>query len=646
MPLFNRKKEYELKKPNSMPSSPVKNSVVHVGKGTEVMSQTPPQYIMKETSNELVLQEFDEPFLLVTSLRTKSRLSKTMEDVLQDNVAVGFLVKYMENRHVGAYIKFWLDAESFHASARARLQTHSVMDGFTGGEGKKALKNHVKNVALNNSCHLSGSDGCLNQVNSKRGEISTSNVSETHSTRTTLGRLTNCDKQELIESSCQQKVRFYIGDPEPVPTLDADGDTALTERTNSYANDCSNGKNLSCTTQKCNNALFSHTRSSSTDSMLVHKLKKSIAEDAVKIFTQYIAKDALSPIGISDEMRNDITAKICQEDGHVDPSCFVSAQAYITEIIRRDHFPGYIVSDYHCKYQIDVLTSGKVNLEDILYNETALTFFMEFMEQEEKRNLLEFWLTTDNFRQHLTSQKGEYDALQAQDDAMVLYDKYFSLQATCPVGFSDAIRFEVEQNICREDGPLPDCFEKPLKIIFHYLQKSYLQPFLGSQLYFTYLSELLNSVRQEDEFSMTKRRTSSDASSEHGCSTMNTLLAMDSTQMSGTKKVIKNIHEQDMRIDVGTFNNPEALWKRRMAGKLSFGKVSKLGKFIPELEPEPDRKRNSESVLSKAMKRLVNKEEDKVKEDMAWQVAEMIINEVTTVTCPETSSQPRSCTSE
>jgi hypothetical protein len=42
-----------------------------------------------------------------------------------------------------------------------------------------------------------------------------------------------------------------------------------------------------------------------------------------------------------------------------------------------------------------------------------------------------------------------------------------------PLGFSDKIRFHVEQNICREDerGPQPDCFDKPSKIVYNFLNK-------------------------------------------------------------------------------------------------------------------------------------------------------------------------------
>ena len=53
-----------------------------------------------------------------------------------------------------------------------------------------------------------------------------------------------------------------------------------------------------------------------------------------------------------------------------------------------------------------------------------LLFCWQFMEQEGGSDLLQFWLATDNFQQHLLSCEGEYDGMQAQSDAMVIYDKY------------------------------------------------------------------------------------------------------------------------------------------------------------------------------------------------------------------------------
>lgn len=49
--------------------------------------------------------------------------------------------------------------------------------------------------------------------------------------------------------------------------------------------------------------------------------------------------------------------------------------------------------------------------------------------------------------------------------------RYFSLQATHPLGFDDPVRLEIESNICREGGPLPNCFTTPLRQAWTTMEK-------------------------------------------------------------------------------------------------------------------------------------------------------------------------------
>lgn len=45
--------------------------------------------------------------------------------------------------------------------------------------------------------------------------------------------------------------------------------------------------------------------------------------------------------------------------------------------------------------------------------------------------------------------------------------RYFSLQATEPLGMEDEIRVEIEIGICEECGPSPDCFTTAQHIAYH-----------------------------------------------------------------------------------------------------------------------------------------------------------------------------------
>lgn len=50
--------------------------------------------------------------------------------------------------------------------------------------------------------------------------------------------------------------------------------------------------------------------------------------------------------------------------------------------------------------------------------------FAQYVEQEGGRSMLQLWVAVSNFRQQLIEEAPSYDPMQAQTDAMILYDKW------------------------------------------------------------------------------------------------------------------------------------------------------------------------------------------------------------------------------
>uniref|UniRef100_A0A8C9Z0Y3 A-kinase anchoring protein 10 n=1 Tax=Sander lucioperca TaxID=283035 RepID=A0A8C9Z0Y3_SANLU len=447
----------------------------------------------------------------------RSRLSKTVEHVLRDNVAIPHYMHFMEHQGADHLVRFWLEAESFRSTSWSRVRAHSL--------------NSVKHSSLAEPVPASPGGSELPEL-----------------AQHTTNALTRDSSSERLAAHPEQRDSFSTeaglrpGTPQAgTPSRQAPSQTGTPYK-----------------------AL-----SNSTLRDLSDKLMKILEKEAVTIFTKYISPDAVRPIPITEQIRTDIVAKICGEDGMVDPNCFVIAQSVVFTILEQQHFSDFLRSHHFCKYQIEVLTSGSVFLADILFCESALFYFSEFMEKEEAMNVLQFWLAADNFQNQLAAKKGQYDGQEAQNDAMILYDKYFSLQATNPLGFGDSVRMEIESNICREGGPLPDCFTTPLRQAWTTMEKQ------------------------------------------------------------GTKraaiKILKNFDEA-ITVDVASLD-PESLYQRPYAG-MTFGKVNEMGQFIREAEPEPDVKKSKGSMFSQAMKKWVQGNSDEAQEEMAWQIAKMIVNDV------------------
>ncbi|KFV39252.1 hypothetical protein N341_00214, partial [Tyto alba] len=528
---------------------------------------------------------------------TKSSLSKTLEQVLQDNVALPYFIQFMELRRMEHLVKFWLEAESFHSTTWSRIRAHSL--------------NTVKQSSLAEPVSPSKQQ---EMVSSSPTGLLEERLEDSSTVRLLRTKLVASDKNDRTSNSQNHVLSGQESDSTSVLCLSK-------SETGTHS--------VPADEQECSK-LTSSNRNSPSSALkdLSGKLMKSIERDAVSTFTKYISPDAAKPIPITEAMRNDIVAKICGEDGQVDPNCFVTAQSIVFNAMEQEHFSEFLRSHHFCKYQIEVLTSGTVYLADILFCESALFYFSEYMEKEDAVNVLQFWLAADNFQSQLAAKKGQYDGQEAQNDAMILYDKYFSLQATHPLGFDGSVRLEIESNICREGGPLPNCFTTPLRQAWTTMETVFLPGFLSSNLYYKYLNDLIHSVRG-DEFpggnialSIHGPGSSPDSDSVGGPDGS----ASQSNVKKANVKILKNFDEAII-VDAASLD-PESLYQRTYAGKMTFGRVSDLGQFIRESEPEPDVKKSKGSMFSQAMKKWVQGNTDEAQEEMAWRIAKMIVNDV------------------
>ncbi|XP_061460664.1 A-kinase anchor protein 10, mitochondrial [Rhineura floridana] len=546
---------------------------------------------------------------------TKSSLSKTLQQVLRDAVGLPYFIQFMELRRMEHLVRFWLEAESFHSTTWSRIRADSlntVKHSSLAEPVSPSAKQYESATSASSSSELLDErlEGC------GPARLSPARLLAAELNGQTLGiqnRLRLCQA-----GGGKARLGFGTSEAEDCPVPDEPPDSSKVSVSNR------------------NSPLFALKD-------LSGKLMKSIEQDAVMIFTKYISPDAAKPIPVTELMRNDIVAKICGEDGKVDPNCFVLAQSVVFNAMEQEHFIEFLRSHHFCKYQIEVLTSGTVYLADILFCESALFYFSEFMEKEDAVNILQFWLAADNFQSQLAAKEGQYDGQEAQNDAMILYDKYFSLQATHPLGFDDSVRLEIESNICREGGPLPNCFTTPLRQAWTTMEKVFLPSFLSSNLYYKYLNDLIHSVRG-DEFvsgcvALTVHGPGSapDHDSHVGAPLDGAAPSLQSSLKKANVKILKNFDEAII-VDAASLD-PESLYQRTYAGKMTFGRVSDLGQFIRESEPEPDVKKSKGSMFSQAMKKWVQGNTDEAQEEMAWRIAKMIVNDVMQQAQPDPAAE-------
>ncbi|RLU14859.1 hypothetical protein DMN91_012746 [Ooceraea biroi] len=192
-----------------------------------------------------------------------------------------------------------------------------------------------------------------------------------------------------------------------------------------------------------------------------------------------------------------------------------------------------------------------------------------------------FWMSAMSYKQNLLEKKGAADPEEAQSDAVVIYEKYFSLQATMPSDSATRFAFTWSRTFVARtrEARSPIVSINPAKLYIIFSTSKYVSHFFlalspGVLIVATVL-QILIGVNQHDPEQSVSKCTSQDKEN-----------------------------------------------------RLSIGYIDNLGRFITEIEPDPHRK--YESRLTRAVKRLLRK-------SLAWRIAEMIVREITSLTLGATN---------
>lgn len=582
----------------------------------------------------------------------KSRLSRNLLDILAEQSCICYFVQFLETKSALPLVKFWLEVEGFKAAAAESVRLDErIAKGVTGTVGQhRGLNRSVSSDNYDSVSFLS--------VDCDSISTFSENAFEDVGTPTTTEDLTTASSRSCTPIP-----------PTPLPVLLEEDRKPATNATNEEAmrQSLTDDEKLKLEEQP---AVTGHVQQNGGG------FNSLVISDAVRIYRKFLVSSSPYFIEVPATILSAISLALCG-GGTCSEQIFDDAQQYLVEVMEKNYLNAFLESGFYCKYTFEVLSSDTLTLKDILCSEMALFYFMEYLEQKAKRHTLEFCVSASHFHR-TTSSSGTGSSNQAQADAVVLYQKYFSLQATCSLTLSDKVRFLIEEQICSQDlAVIKRCFELPSRIIERFLERQYFQGFLKSPLYAKFLSELMGKIGsnpaeeasgnfgilagRKQIFSHDRRigaagnqrrghrKTFSDVTSDstnrakqqqHSpfISSQNTLLAMPDVSFHRKRlnpPPTSGGSSDLMLIDSRQLYNPDLLWRRNSVAGLTFGRVDALGRYERDFdmaEPPQDDDRWSKNRLKKAMRKLVNLPEDKAQEELAWQVAEMIVKDITSVT--------------
>ncbi|CAB3401430.1 unnamed protein product [Caenorhabditis bovis] len=231
-------------------------------------------------------------------------------------------------------------------------------------------------------------------------------------------------------------------------------------------------------------------------------------KDAKRIYGKYIDENSTSSLVLPKKIRQYVDEQMMKNP--ICSTCFDDAQHFVRQLFEYRYFEEFKLSVYYKKHELEALTNG-CSLIDILKVQPLLLAFLEFIKSKDDHNMLQFLLGCDSFEANFDSMEDS----EALDDAMALYDKYFSMQATNMIDLGPAIRAEIESLICDESGrPSRSAFQTAKVACQIKLQDKYLSDFVRSAHYDGYLGELANFIDNTIELPRKNRSYRAGSSSD------------------------------------------------------------------------------------------------------------------------------------
>lgn len=371
-----------------------------------------------------------------------------MLDILNDKGVLCFFVQFMETKNALSFVKFWLDVESFRTvssdikpiklnkSLKSKIQALPSVNSMISSQSTNSLFEQDLSLdagprKLHRSVSTDGYEAYTTEFDCM--SVSTNSYSEHNFDELEEDQKETTLDEASLDHSCSKEEKVVLPEsPEKLeipekPTCDIenlDVRQSLTDDEKSKIND--------------------KIRQQDEDYQAQKKPQSTALADAVRIYRKYLITNSQHFIELPATILSKLSVALCGDDAGITCSSFIyeEAQKHVYDIFERDFLYDFLDSSFYTKYTIEVLTSANLKLSEILSSEAALFYFMEFLEQDTKRCFLEFWLSASNFRKQI-EQSINVDQQQTQADALIIYEKYFSLQATNPLNLPKNVRLQV-----------------------------------------------------------------------------------------------------------------------------------------------------------------------------------------------------------
>ncbi|VDO10605.1 unnamed protein product [Rodentolepis nana] len=220
------------------------------------------------------------------------------------------------------------------------------------------------------------------------------------------------------------------------------------------------------------------------------KLRKMISELAVNnvttIYFRYLSPEAKLAVDLNAELLSHTLLRIIENPNNIlalEP-CFRFAESKL----RLSLFPGFLKSELFSQFCSEIIINDQLTLNDVLFEESLLVFFVEFLAGDPTSTLLTFLLAVNAYRKEfheLMLKQDHHETIEERygqllHDATTICAKYLSPASDDFMGLTLEQYRDVLDSACSEKEPQINCFDDLYKLIFKTVEKNILPSFFHS----------------------------------------------------------------------------------------------------------------------------------------------------------------------
>lgn len=342
-----------------------------------------------------------------------------------------YFVQFLEKRNALPLIKFYLDTENFKNAALAQLRKEQKLK-LVAQQIPEESTEVVQEMAQASSNNDTDDNIMLQQ---QRNDLS-----EAHAVAAACVGADGSDNDSSIVPELKTLCDLTMRKP-----LTDDEKSQIYAETSKQLTKC-NDKNTTTTFKASSELSLCSLTSNFTEISDSVVISMASVQDALTIYQKYLSGNSSQHIEIPVDILSKISLILCkkeqeEENCAITSDCFTEAQQFILNKLEKEYLNDFLQSTYYAKYCVELIQSHNLNINDIIHSEVTLFYLMEYLEQHQERDCLDFWSSAINYRKSYLSQEPQVrNEKEAQSDAMIIYEKFFSLQNELKLWSSNKLR--------------------------------------------------------------------------------------------------------------------------------------------------------------------------------------------------------------